>query len=100
VSFVAVVQSTDLTYRHDGPNFRRLNRAQLGRVFSQRQMRSGSVIVVKIGNEGSAQRAFTEHNHMVETFAPTRTNDAFDGMPAARAERGADSTSSISMSRT
>ena len=29
VSFVAVVQSTDLTQRHDWPDFRRLNRARL-----------------------------------------------------------------------
>jgi hypothetical protein len=68
--FVAVVQSTDLTHRHDWPDFRRLNRSRLRRIFSQRQVRSGSVIVVKIGNEGSAQRAFTEHDHMVEACAP------------------------------
>jgi hypothetical protein len=37
VSFVAVVQSTDLTHRHDWPDFWRLNRARLRRVFSQRQ---------------------------------------------------------------
>lgn len=81
VSFVAVVQSTDLTPSHDWPHFRRLNRARLRRVFSQRQVGSGSVIVVKIGNEGSARRSFTEHNHMVEAFAPNRTNDALDVRP-------------------
>jgi hypothetical protein len=34
-SFVAVVQSTDLRQRHDWPDFRRLYRARLRRVFSQ-----------------------------------------------------------------
>ena len=29
-SFVAVMQSTDLRHRHDGPHFRRLNRSWLG----------------------------------------------------------------------
>lgn len=99
VSFVAVVQSTDLTQRHDWPDFRRLNRARLRRVFSQRQVRSGSVIVVKIGNESSSQRAFAENDHMVDAFAPDRTNDAFDVCPLP-GRAGADRTSSIPMSRT
>lgn len=58
VSFVAVVELTDLTQSHDWPDFRRLNRARLGRVFSQRQVRSESMIVDKIGNEGSACTKF------------------------------------------
>ena len=81
VSLVAVVQSTDLTQRDDWPDFRRLNRARLWRVFSQRRVRSGSVIVVKIGKESSAQRAFAENDHRVDAFAPNRTHDAFDVCP-------------------
>jgi hypothetical protein len=34
-SFVAVVQSTDLGHRHDGPDSRRLNGSWLGRVLPQ-----------------------------------------------------------------
>src|SRR5580700_10433360 len=52
-SFVAVVQSTNLRHRHDGPHFRRLNRTWLRRVLPQRKMCSRSVIVIEIRIEGS-----------------------------------------------
>ena len=53
-SFVAVVKSTDLGYCHDSPHSRRLNRPRLGRIFAQREMGSGFVIVVEILTKSTA----------------------------------------------
>jgi hypothetical protein len=48
LSFVAVVQPTDLRHRHDGPHFWRLNRSWQRRVLSERKMRSRPMIVLEI----------------------------------------------------
>ena len=68
-SFVAVVQPTDLTHCYDWSDFGSLNRTRLRRAFSQGHVRSGSMVIVEIGSEGSAQRAFIQHDDMVEAFA-------------------------------
>src|SRR5215469_2599349 len=51
LSFVAVVQPTDLRHRHNRPNFWRLNHSQLRRVLPQRKMRSGAMIILEIRTE-------------------------------------------------
>jgi NAD(P)-dependent dehydrogenase (short-subunit alcohol dehydrogenase family) len=53
-SLVAMVQAAHLRYRHDRPDFWPLARARLGRVFAQRQVRSGSMIVIEIVGKNSA----------------------------------------------
>ena len=53
-SFVAVMQFADLRQRHDGSNFRRLNRSWLRCVRPQRKMGSRSVIVIEIRMERSS----------------------------------------------
>jgi len=37
-------------------------------------MGSGPVIVIEIRTKGSSQRAFMEHDHMIEAFAANRPN--------------------------
>ena len=54
-ALVAVMKSTDLTHRLDGPNCGRLDRSRIGGVFPQRQMGSGSVVIVNIGRKYSPQ---------------------------------------------
>jgi hypothetical protein len=53
-SLVAMVQTADLRQRYDSAHFSWLNQARLGRVLSQREMRSRSVIVTEIQIEGSS----------------------------------------------
>src|SRR3954466_4351654 len=53
-SLVAMVQAAHLRYRHDRTDFWPLARAWLGRVFAQRQVRSGSMIVIEIAGKSSA----------------------------------------------
>ena len=76
-AFVAVVQATDLTHGHNWPDIPSLNRWWFWRVLLQRQMRSRSVVVIEIGSKDSPQRAFIEHDHVVETFAPDRSDHSF-----------------------
>jgi len=76
-SLIVVVQSTHLRYRHVLPDFWPFDRARLGRVFAQRQVRSGSMIVIEIADKNSAQGALVKHDHMVETFPANGANDPF-----------------------
>ena len=76
-SFIAMVQATHLRYRHDRTHVGCLHRAWLRRVFPQRQVRSGPMVVIEIRSKDSAQRAFIEHDHMVETFPPNGANHPF-----------------------
>jgi hypothetical protein len=88
-SFVAVVQSADLWQRHDRSYFWRLNGSWLGRVLSQREMRSRSVIVIQVRSQGATKRAFLEHDHMVQALPPNGTNHPLDvGSLPRRARRG------------
>ena len=54
-ALVAVMQSADLTHRHDGPHCGRLNRSWIGGVFPQRQMGPGSVVIINIRRKYSPQ---------------------------------------------
>src|ERR1700730_11288159 len=74
----AVVQPADLRHCHDRPHFRRLNRSWLRRVLPQRKMRSRSMIVVEIRIERSSQRAFMEHDHMIQALATNGSNHSLE----------------------
>jgi hypothetical protein len=41
-------------------------------------MRSRSVIVIQVQTKDTTERAFVEHEHVVQALAPDRTNDALD----------------------
>ncbi len=48
-TFVAMMKSTDLREGNDLAWTRRLFRARLGTVFSERQMSPGSMVIVEVG---------------------------------------------------
>src|ERR1700757_3956147 len=66
--------SADVWQRHDRSHFWRLNRSWLGRVLPQGEMRSRSVIVIQIRIDDATERAFVEHDHMVQALPPNGTN--------------------------
>src|ERR1700757_2010725 len=47
-------------------------------------MRSRSVIVIQVGSEGATERAFIEHEHMVQALPPNGTNHPLDVPRGAR----------------
>src|ERR1700751_5909559 len=50
-------------------------------------MRSRSVIVIQVGSEGATERAFIEHEHMVQALPPNGTNHPLDVGPLPRGAR-------------
>src|SRR3979411_1681173 len=52
-------------------------------------MRSRSVIVIQIRTKDTTERAYMEHEHVVQARAPNRTNDALDVGPLPGGSRGA-----------
>src|ERR1700747_3326887 len=52
-------------------------------------MRSRSVIVIQIRTKYTTERAFVEHEHVVQALPPNRTNDALDVGPLPGGARGA-----------
>ena len=73
-----MVQSTDLSDGHHSPQVLRLYRPLIGCILAQAEMSAALVIIGKIGRENSPQRAFVEHDHMVQALPPYGTNYAFD----------------------
>src|ERR1700757_290123 len=52
-------------------------------------MRSRSVIVIQVRTKDTTERAFVEHEHVVQALAPNRTNYALDVSPLPGGSRGA-----------
>src|ERR1700745_3072805 len=50
-------------------------------------MSSRSVIVIQVGSEGATERAFIEHEHMVQALPPNGTNHPRDVGPLPRGAR-------------
>ena len=48
-----------------------------GRVAIQGKMRSGTHVVIKIVRQNSAEMAFVEHNHVIQTLPSDRSDEAF-----------------------
>ena len=77
-AFVAVVEPADLRYGNDAPKFRRLNWPRLRRVLPQGKMRSGSVIIFEIRNEGSTKGRLVKDDQVVEALTPDRPDHALN----------------------
>lgn len=73
-----MVQTTDLGNGDHLPAERRVvdHRTRIRTVFSQGQMRAGSVVVVLVSREDATQMALVEDNEVVQTLAPDRPNDS------------------------
>src|SRR4029077_16122029 len=52
-------------------------------------MRSRSVIVIQVRTKDTTERAFVEHEHVVQALAPNRTNYALDVSPLPGGSGGA-----------
>ena len=66
--FVPVMQTADLRDRDDPSCRDGLYRPTDRRVLAERQVRSGSFIVVEVGFEDSAQTVFIQHDHVIQTL--------------------------------
>ena len=73
-AFVAMMQSPNLWKRDDRALHRRLHPPDLRRIFVQTEMRPPAVIISEIPFEHAVQMNSVQHNHVVQTFTPDRTN--------------------------
>lgn len=71
-----MVQPADLRNRDYFP--KRLDVAWYGRIFIQRQMQAGVIVVADVGVQHTAQRFLTEHDDVVEALSADGADDAFD----------------------
>jgi len=62
----------------DSAKIPRLDRTNDRAIFFEREMRSGTLVVVDVRGHYAAQVALVEDNYVVETFAANRTDDPLD----------------------
>jgi hypothetical protein len=67
--FVAMMKATHFWNRHDDAIVGRRDRTRNQRVFVQRQVRAGSLMVRTIGGHQPLQARLVEHDHVIEALA-------------------------------
>src|SRR5262249_7603899 len=87
-AIVTMVQATDFWKSNDPADG--LYRARFRRISLQREVKPRAVIIRKVRAQRTAQRLFTQDNHMVQTFTANRTDDAFDVSSLPRTSRSAE----------
>jgi hypothetical protein len=75
--FVAMMEAADLWDRHDVAIARR-DRTGNGRVFVERQVRAGPLVIRTIAHHQPLQARFAKHDHVIETLATSGSNESFD----------------------
>ena len=74
-----MVQTTDLGYRGHLPSVARVDEAWIRAIFSQGQMRSGSLVIVPVRREDAMQMPLVEDDEMIQTLPPDRPDGSLDG---------------------
>jgi hypothetical protein len=73
-AFVAMMPSANFGARNDVALFRRLHPPCLWSIFVQAQVRPGRVIISEISFEQAMQVSSIQHDHMIQTITPNRTD--------------------------
>ncbi len=73
-----MMQTADLRERDDLAGTEWVYRAALRAVLIEREMRSGFVVILKVGRQHTAQVTLTEDDDVIEALAAHRANDALD----------------------
>jgi len=73
-----MVQAADLWKGDNDPGRGRLYRTRLGAILAERDMRAGSVVILKVCRQHTAQVTLIEGDDVIEKFATDRAGDAFD----------------------
>ncbi len=71
------MQATDFGGRHDRAYLGALDGSHVGRVFLEREVSSGAVIVGEVAGQDAAQVPLAEHKDMVQAFPPHGANEPF-----------------------
>ncbi len=71
-----MVQTTKVRYGFD-PAFPQ-NWPCQGRIFVQRQVSAGTIVIVGVGAKHAAQMCFPDNDQMIQTFSSDRSDQPFD----------------------
>ncbi len=71
-----MVETTEVRYGSD-PAFPQ-NWPRQWRIFAQRQVRAGTIVVVGVGAKHAVQMRFAENDQMVQTFSSDRSDQPFN----------------------
>ncbi len=77
-TFIAMMKSANLWKGDNLALARRLSRARLRAILAERQMSSGSMVIVEVGGKNPPQVPLIEDDDLVQALAPDRTDDPFD----------------------
>jgi hypothetical protein len=86
-SDIAVMQATNFGNLNDGAEFRRLDRPSVGGILVEREVSASPVIVREIRREQTSQVPLAEDEHVIQTLAPDRTDQALRKRVLPRAVR-------------
>ena len=75
---VSVVEATDFWDCHDRPGGCSRNQSVIWSVFVEPEVRSSPVVVLDVGREDAPKMSLVDDDHVIETFASNRTDQAFD----------------------
>src|SRR6516164_6010802 len=65
-----MMQATNLRYLHHGPQLRRLHGAGGRSILAQRQVSARLLVIFKVAAQNPSQVLLSQHDHVVEAFAP------------------------------
>ena len=71
-----MMQATDFGNRDDPARLGELDGPDVGCILVEREMRASLVIVREVADQDAAQVPLTEDEHMIQTLAPDRTDEA------------------------
>ena len=72
------MEPTDFRELHNSPHRWRFDGTWLGRVLVEREMRSGSVVVVQVASQDPPQVTLAENDDVVQAFPTDRADDPLD----------------------
>ena len=72
-----MMQATDFGNRHDRAHRRPLDGPDVRRILVEREVSSRAVIVREVAGQDAAEVPLAEHEDMVQTLAPDRTDEPF-----------------------
>ena len=72
------MEPADFRKLHDSPHRWRFDGTWLGRFLVEREMRSGSVVVVQVASQDPPQVTLAENDDVVQAFPTDRADDPLD----------------------
>ena len=72
------MEPADFRKLHDSPPRRWFDGTWLGRVLVEREMRSGSVVVVQVASQDPPQVTLAENDDVIQAFPTDRADDPLD----------------------